>query len=369
MKNEIMPVIYVSPYYDPKVYSGGNRRFGELVSRFKRDLGGKFTLVVTKGKAPENWDGKLVEIAYEFNHVSKFSAAKEIAEFLDSQPPSIVILESVPIPFAALKRHVHFQVAYDFRYFTGDSKGFLYRMAFSQYLKNQWSRSQFMVTCSDFSIDELKKYVGYDPKRVVKSFFGIDENVFDIAKEPAPAKEIDIIYVGHYEKRKNHEALVRAVALIDKNLKVFFIGRDNGLEMSLKELCKELGLTNVEFGKSVDDKTLWNLYRKSRVFAYPSTYEGFGIPTIEALALGVPAVISDVPVFHEVGGDLVTYFDPLDPKDIAEKIKARLADGAVPPPEKVRAHLEQFFWENIYKTFVDDLQKFSEEAVAKRALR
>ena len=156
----IIPVIYVSPYYDPKVYSGGNRRFGELVERFKRDLGDNFTLVVTKGKAPEGWSGKLVEIAYEFNHVSKFSAAKEIAEFLDTQPPSIVILESVPIPFASLARHVHFQVAYDFRYFTGESKGFLYRMAFSQYLKNQWSRSEYMVTSSDFSIDELKKYVG-----------------------------------------------------------------------------------------------------------------------------------------------------------------------------------------------------------------
>ena len=356
MKTDQMPIVYISPYYDPDVYSGGNRRFNELVVRFKRDFGDNFTLVVTKGKAPHGWDGKLVEVNYEFNHVSKFATANEIAKFLDTQPPSIVILESVPIPFQSLKRHVHFQVAYDFRYFTGESKGFLYRMAFSQYLKNQWSRSQYMVTCSDFSIDELKKYVGYDPKRVVKSFFGIDEHVFDIAKEPAPKKEIDVIYVGHYEKRKNHEALIRAIALIDKNLKVFFIGRDNGLELSLKELCRELGLNNVEFGKAVDDKTLWNLYRKSRVFAYPSTYEGFGIPTIEALALGVPAVISDVPVFHEVGGDLVTYFDPLDPKDIAEKIKVRLADGAVPPPEKVRAHLEQFFWENIYKKFVEDLQ-------------
>jgi glycosyltransferase involved in cell wall biosynthesis len=268
----------------------------------------------------------------------------------------------VPIPFSSLLRHVHFQVAYDFRYFTGDSKGFLYRMAFSQYLKNQWSRSPFMVTCSDFSINELNKYVGYDPKRVVKSFFGIDERVLDIAHEPAPEKEYDIIYVAHYEKRKNHEPLLRAIALIDKGLKVYFLGRDNGLEQSLHALCGELGLTNVEFGKSVDDRTLWNKYRKSKVLANPSLYEGFGIPTIEALALGVPAVISDIPVYHEVGADLVTYFDPNDPKDIAEKIKARLADGKVPDAESVRSHLTQFFWENIYKKFLEDSNSFSEKA-------
>jgi glycosyltransferase involved in cell wall biosynthesis len=362
MLNYELPIIYVSPYYDPKVYSGGNRRMGELISRFQREYGEKFTLVVTKGKAPEGWGGKLVEVNYDFNHVSKFSAANEIGQFLESQPLSIVILESVPIPFSALKKHVHFQVAYDFRYFTGDSKGFLYRLAFSQYLKNQWQRSQFMVTCSDFSIAELKKYVGYDPSKVVKSFFGIDERVLDIAKEPMPAKEYDIIYVAHYEKRKNHEPLIRAIAEIDKNLKVFFLGRDNGLELSLKNLCRELALKNVVFSDPVDDKTLWQTYRKSRVLANPSLYEGFGIPTIEALALGIPAVISDIPVYHEVGADLVTYFDPNDPNDIARKLRDRLADNAVPPPEKVRAHLAQFFWENIYKKFVDDLNAFAGKA-------
>ena len=364
MEKTKMPVVYISPYYDPEVHSGGNRRFGELVERFKRDLGDDFTLIVTKGKAPKGWDGKLIEVTYEFNHMSKFATASEIGKILDTLPPSIVVLESVPIPFAALKRHVHVQVAYDFRYFTGDSKGFLYRMAFSQYLKNQWARSEYMLTCSDFSIDELHKYVGYDPKRVIKSFFGIDERVLDIANEPEPAKEYDIIYVGHYEKRKNHEALIRAIALIDKKLRVFFIGRDNGLELSLKNLCVELGLTNVEFGKSVDDKTLWNMYRKSRVFAYPSTYEGFGIPTIEALALGVPAVISDVPVFHEVGADLVSYFDPHNPQDIANKIKIALENPVVPSPEKVRKHLEQFFWENIYKTMLEDLYARAAESGA-----
>ena len=359
MNNTPLPVVYISPYYNPNLHSGANRRFDELVLRFKRDLGDRFTLVVTKGMAPHGWDGKLIEIDYKFNHLSKFAAAREIAQYLDSIERSIVVLESVPIPYGALKRHVHFQVAYDFRYFTGESKSFLYRLFFSNYLKSQWSRSEFMVTCSEFSIDELKKYVGYDPKRVIKSFFGIDERVLDIANTPAPEKEYDIIYVGHFEKRKNHEPLIRALPLIDKNLRVMFIGRDNGLKAAMEALVKELGLTNVVFGPSVDDKTLWELYRKSRVFAYPSIYEGFGIPTIEALALGVPAVISDVPVFHEVGADLVTYFDPLDPKDIAAKIKLRLDDANLPSREAVHAQLEQFFWENIYKNFRDDLNKFS----------
>jgi glycosyltransferase involved in cell wall biosynthesis len=218
-----------------------------------------------------------------------------------------------------------------------------------------------MLTCSEFSIDELVKYVGYDRKRVIKSFFGIDERVLDIAKEPMPEKEYDAIYVAHYEKRKNHEALLRAIALVDKGMRVFLLGRDNGLQGSLRRLCGELGLTGVTFGERLSDTELWNMYRKSRLLVNPSLYEGFGIPTIEALALGVPAVISDIPVYHEVGGDLVTYFDPYDPKDIAQKLQARLSDGKTPTPEAVRAQLEQFFWENIYTKMIEDLAALSKE--------
>lgn len=332
----------------------------ELLDRFGRDQPEQCTLVVAKGMAPTGWKGRLHEVTYSGSHFGKFATAREIGAFLETQPRSIVILESVPIPFRALRRHVHFQVAYDFRYFTGDSKSLLYRTVFSPYLKRQWKRSEFMVTCSEFSIDELEKYVGYDRKKVIKSFFGIDEKVLDIASEPAPEKTYDLIYVAHYEKRKNHEPLIRAIPLIDKSLRVFFLGRDNGLEGELKALCKDLGLSNVEFGASIDNDTLWRKYRQSRVFVNPSIYEGFGIPTIEALALGVPAVISDIPVYHEVGADLVTYFDPHDPKDIAEKVRARLDDGEVPPHDEVRRHLSQFFWDTIYEKFVSDLAHFSE---------
>jgi glycosyltransferase involved in cell wall biosynthesis len=79
------------------------------------------------------------------------------------------------------------------------------------------------------------------------------------------------------------------------------------------------------------------------------------MPTIEALALGLPVAISDIPVFHEVGGDLATYFDPRNPRDIADKIVEALAHPSVPDPERVRAHLEPYLWENIYKKFVSDV--------------
>lgn len=360
--NNNQPFVYITPYYQSNVHSGANRRFEELIKRFVRDFPNDFTLIVTKGNIPRSYNGKVIEIDYEFNHLSKFIALKQIEKILDTLPQSIVICESIPIPLKALKRHTHFQVAYDFRYFRNESKGFFYRLLFSSFLKRQWAKSEYMVTCSDYSIGELKLHVGYNPNRVVKSYFGIDERALDIIHTPVPEKDIDIIYVGHYEKRKNHEPLMRAVAKLDKNLKVRFIGRDLGLKDSLVALKEELGLVNTSITtENIPDKDLWELYRRSRIFAYPSIYEGFGIPLIEALALDVPVVCTDMDVFHEVGAHFPLFFDPNNPTDIAAKIKAKLDNPTTPNPEDVRKHLAKFFWENIYTKFIADLRNFSQK--------
>ncbi len=357
LKTEISSrIVYISPYYDPKVPSGANRRFDEICKRFLADFGDNFTLMVTKGKVPEWWNGKnLVEIDYHFSHLSKFSAQREIARALDMLPPSIVIMESIPIPFRSLKRHKHFQAAYDFRYFYSFSKSFLYRLLFSQYLKWQWRNCQHIVTCSEFSIDELKQHVGYPRERVVKSFFGINEKIFDVAHLPPEQKEYDLIYVGHFDGHKNHAPLVDALGLMDKKIKVLFIGVDNGLLATLQMRAADLGLTNISWMTVKEDKKVWEYYTKSRVFVSPSIYEGFGMPTIEALALGLPVVISDIQVFHEVGQDLATYFDPRNPQDIKEKLEAALANPTPPDRSIVRTHLDQFTWTNIYNKFLEDL--------------
>ncbi len=366
MNDATQKLIYISPYYNPKVASGANRRFNELGQRFLRDFGDSFTLVVSRGCAPPWWTGKhLIEVDYSFNHWSKWRAMRQIGKVLDRLPPSMVVVESVPIPFRALKRHVHFQVAYDFRYFTSASKGWLYRLFFSSFLKRQWARSQYMVTCSDFSIAELETYVGYDRKRVIKSYFGIDERLLRESSASAVNKTIDIIYVGHFEKRKNHEPLLRAIALVNTHLRVMLVGVDNGMKAGLEALSKELGLTGVTFQTIHDDKTLWQLYRESKIFVYPSLYEGFGIPLIEALVLGTPVVCSDIPVFREVGGNLVTFFDPHDPADISKKITEQLRHPQPPSFEAIRAHLQKFTWEHIYTAFVRDLQSVAAIEVQK----
>lgn len=366
MNPKKLPIIYISPYYKPGFTSGANRRFDEICKRLLRDYGLDFTLIVAKGCIPHWWtEGNIKEVDYEFNHQSKFTAVRQISNILDSLPPSIVIVESIPIPFRALKRHIHFQVAYDFRYFKSFSKSFLYRLFFSPYLKYQWGHSEFMVTPTEFSINELVHHVGYPRERILQSYFGIDESLLDPNYREPVEKTIDVLYVSHFDGHKNHDPLLRAVGSLDKNLRLTLIGQDNGKRGELEGLAKELGLTNVTFDAVNDDKKMWQLYRSSRVFSFPSLYEGFGMPLIEALSLGIPTTCSDIPVFREIGCDLVTYYNPKNPDDIARVIKEALEKGAVPELEKVKVHVKRFTWDVIYQKFVEDLNKMAEKSTKK----
>ena len=85
--------------------------------------------------------------------------------------------------------------------------------------------------------------------------------------------------------------------------------------------CRERVLTAIP-----DEDTLQWLYRKSRLFVFPSWYEGFGLPVLEALAYGCPAALSTADAFREVAGEAALFFDPFDPEAIAEAIERLLDD-------------------------------------------
>ena len=78
---------------------------------------------------------------------------------------------------------------------------------------------------------------------------------------------------------------------------------------------------NIIFFGLANDEQLINLYSHAIALVFPSRMEGFGLPALEALALGCPVIVSDIPVFHEVLGENATYFDPRDPQDLIAKLE------------------------------------------------
>ena len=144
-----------------------------------------------------------------------------------------------------------------------------------------------------------------------------------------------LLAVGHFEPRKNYRRLVEAIGRLraaHPRLSLVIVGNDGGSLSDLRTGIGELGMADaVQLRQNVTDDELRVIYRHSRLILFPSTYEGFGIPILEAMAAGRPLVVSDLPVFRELIGVRGAYFPPQDVTKMADAIAAVLAS-----PERQR---------------------------------
>jgi glycosyltransferase involved in cell wall biosynthesis len=125
-----------------------------------------------------------------------------------------------------------------------------------------------------------------------------------------------ILSVSSHHPRKNFERLVKAFNLIKQdNLKLCIIGNPNRNFTSKKVKGNE----NIIL-ENISDNELVSYYKFAKLLVFPSLYEGFGLPIIEAMSLDTKVCVSDIPVFREICGSSASYFDPYDVYDIKNKI-------------------------------------------------
>ncbi|MDW8396007.1 MAG: glycosyltransferase family 1 protein [Anaerolineae bacterium] len=143
-----------------------------------------------------------------------------------------------------------------------------------------------------------------------------------------------VLTVGTLQRRKNHLRLVQAFARVCHSwrcpeVQLVIAGGKGWLYDEVLEAVHQLGLRErVRFVGYVEDDDLPHLYRAASVFAFPSLYEGFGLPPLEAMASGVPVVASNVSSLPEVVGDAGALVDPLDVSALAEALEQALCDEA-----------------------------------------
>lgn len=211
----------------------------------------------------------------------------------------------------------------------------LYRLALSA-LK----RASVVTTDSDFTRQRLLHYFPTLTPKVKTVHLGIDLGTFSprnrvqarrkAAKAglPISADDFVLIYVGAEYARKNLGALIRAFALTKKSLphaKLLKVGRSHSLtdRAHTLECLAEANLRpeqDIIFIEDVSDDFLVTLYSASDVFVSCSKYEGFGLPLLEALACGLPAVVGNIGSFPEVGGNAAFYTNPENPNEVAKTI-------------------------------------------------
>jgi glycosyltransferase involved in cell wall biosynthesis len=175
-----------------------------------------------------------------------------------------------------------------------------------------------------------------------------------------------LLYVGTIEPRKNLKTLIKAFYDVRRkyDLVLIIAGRLGWLSDEIISYPEELGIKEaVIFTHYVDEKTLFSLYKGASVFVYPSLYEGFGLPPLEAMACGIPVIISDIPPLREISGNSAVIFNPGDYEDLAYKINTVLSSGALISElrEKGLRKAAEYSWENVaaltIQTYAKALEK------------
>ena len=236
------------------------------------------------------------------------------------------------------------------------------------YLKTKEKKAAFQRADLVFAIS-------HQTKKDMMQFFSIPEEKIKVthlaADPPIPDEAIEmpdpntrpfLLYVGIRLDHKNFQAMVRAFAdsrLLMKNFDLLvFTPTPFGMEEL--DLFEELGFRPNQIRReSGDDTKLFGYFKTARAFVYPSLYEGFGIPPLEAMTYGCPVVCSNTSSLPEVVGDSALTFDPKNPEEMSEKMEKIALDDSLRNEliQKGYERIKLFSWQ---KTAEETLKYYQE---------
>src|SRR3990172_6749719 len=230
-------------------------------------------------------------------------------------------------------------------------------------LQDAAQRAAAVITFSQFVKDDIVKTFGIPAKKISVTYeAGIlagkgradrERKIEDVLGKYRITKPY-FLYVGAFYPHKNVDRLVEAVKILNEKMKkpsqLILAGRkDAFLERVVRKALEVGALKYISLTDHVTDADLIDLYREAEAYVQPSLSEGFGLQTVEAMALGVPVVQSNTSCLPEIGGEAALYFDPDDSRDIADKLAKLLGNkkfrqGLV---KKGLARAKEFSWEKM----------------------
>ena len=246
-------------------------------------------------------------------------------------------------------------------------------LMFPQYLPNRrsylyartmmWAaakRADAILTVSEASKRDILRFFDVKPEKVVVVHNAIDERFWTPPAEEDLARVREryqlehgfVLYAGNIKPHKNLVRLIEAFDEIRRGdfeeMKLLILGDEISKMPALRRAVHQHHLhKHVRFLGYVSDETLASLYRLAAVFVFPSIYEGFGLPPLEAMACGAPVVTSNVSSLPEVTGDAAVLVDPHDTSSIVQGVRRVLSDPVFANQLRQRGPVRarQFSWE------------------------
>ena len=221
-----------------------------------------------------------------------------------------------------------------------------YRASSLDYLywstKFSLKKSSKIITVSNFTKEEISNFypkANMSKVRVIHNGYNSDlyrqynnEELIDAVLNKYGINRPFFLNVGRLEKKKNTPALIEAMAILRENYpdvkeKLLLIGNASFGYDEVKFMVEEFNLDeDVIMPGWIDEEDMPYIFSAASAFIFPTKYEGFGIPLLQAMACGLVIATSDIPVLHEVADDAVLYFNPDDPCSIAMAMNQLVKD-------------------------------------------
>lgn len=236
---------------------------------------------------------------------------------------------------------------------------------FEKYFYNRLSEIDHIITISKFIESEIIKILGVNRNKVTAIPLA-SSTVFS-RKSSAEVKkylrvkklpENYVLSIGTYEPRKNYIGLIRSFSKIKSNMSLICVGWSGWLDQEYEKEIRNLGLQGrVILLGHLPDSELTLLYSGAKFFIYPSIYEGFGLPILEAMATGCPVICSNRASMPEVAGDAARLVNSEDIDSMAQAVE-ELAEDEFSRKILAKKGLErarQFTWERTARQTIDVL--------------
>lgn len=210
-------------------------------------------------------------------------------------------------------------------------KSWFRRMIYRLVIKRTCENAKRIIAITKKTKQDIVELLGINPEKITVIYEAVPSN-YKVVNNDQKIKKLKhkfniskpyVMYVGQWREHKNIVRMIRAFSLLSRRYGVDYqlvmVGRVDNRYPQVMATIKELGLTNqVVFTGYVPDSELPYIYNGAEFFVWPSLYEGFGLPPLEAMACGVPVVSSNASCMPEVLGDAAYYFDPLSVEAIAK---------------------------------------------------
>lgn len=227
-------------------------------------------------------------------------------------------------------------------------------------------RANTIITISNFTRAEFVRYTGVPMQPLHAIHLGISKEWFAIPQKPSPHRKPYILYVGNIKPHKNLKLLIKAFISVADCVPhdLVLVGKKEGFitgDQEVLALAESLP-GRIHFTGWVSDELLHQYFRHADTMVFPSLYEGFGLPPLEAMAAGCPVVVSDAGPLPEVCGDAALYFNPFDVSDLAEKLTRVLSDAELQASLRNRGLKRSriFTWDGCVKQTCDVIENLLE---------